>query len=224
MTTQEFSLEFDLMYNNIMSNQAPGLSEYEKSLFLTQAQEALVLDIYSGKLGSSFESTEEVTDYLSPLVKQVTYTSKVEGKGLDSRSVFFNIDTDIWFKTGEKAIIKDNSLKCGNSTEREVDVVPVTQDTLYRTKNSPFRGPNERRILRLDCEANKVELISKYPIESYTIRYLSKPEPIILDNLPKGLTINDISTPQTCKLSSAIHRAILIRAVSIAKSVWGSQQ
>ena len=224
MTTQEFSLEFDLMYNNISSNQAPGLSEYEKSLFLTQAQEALVLDIYSGKLGSPFESTEEVTDYLSPLVKQATYTTKVEGNGLDSRSVFFNIDTDIWFKTGEKAIIKDDSLKCGNSTEREVDVVPVTQDTLYRTKNSPFRGPNERRILRLDCEANKVELISKYPIESYTIRYLSKPEPIILDNLPEGLTINDISTPQTCKLSSAIHRAILIRAVSIAKSVWGSQQ
>lgn len=224
MTTQEFSLEFDLMYNNIFSNQAPGLSEYEKSLFLTQAQEALVLDIYSGKLGSSFESTEEVTDYLSPLVKQATYTTKVEGKGLDSRSVFFNIDTDIWFKTGEKAIIKDDSLKCGNSIEREVDVVPVTQDTLYRTKNSPFRGPNERRILRLDCEANKVELISKYPIESYTIRYLSKPEPIILDNLPEGLTINGISTPQTCKLSSAIHRAILIRAVSIAKSVWGSQQ
>src|SRR5574344_570815 len=190
MTTQEFSLEFDLMYNNISSNQAPGLSEYEKSLFLTQAQEALVLDIYSGKLGSPFESTEEVTDYLSPLVKQVTYTTKVEGNGLDSRSVFFNIDTDIWFKTGEKAIIKDDSLKCGNSTEREVDVVPVTQDTLYRTKNSPFRGPNERRILRLDCEANKVELISKYPIESYTIRYLSKPEPIILDNLPEGLTIN----------------------------------
>lgn len=223
MTVEEFSLEFDLMYNNIMSNQAPGLTEYEKSLFLTQAQEALVLDIYSGKLGSSFESTEEVTDYLSPLVKQATYTTKVEGKGLDSRSVFFNIDTDIWFKTGEKAIIKDDSLKCGNSIEREVDVVPVTQDTLYRTKNSPFRGPNERRILRLDCEANKVELISKYPIESYTIRYLSKPEPIILDNLPEGLTINNISTLQTCKLSSAIHRAILIRAVSIAKSVWGSQ-
>lgn len=224
MTTQEFSLEFDLMYNNIMSNQAPGLSEYEKSLFLTQAEEALVLDIYSGKLGSSFESTEEVTDYLSPLVKQVTYTTKVEGKGLDSRSVFFNIDTDIWFKTGEKAIIKDDSLKCGNSIEREVDVVPVTQDTLYRTKNSPFRGPNERRILRLGCEANKVELISKYPIESYTIRYLSKPEPIILEDLPEGLTINGVSTFQTCKLNSAIHRAILIRAVSIAKSVWSSQQ
>ena len=101
MTVQEFSLEFDLMYNNIMSNQAPGLSEYEKSLFLTQAQEALVLDIYSGKLGSPFESTEEVTDYLSPLVKQVTLKTDVYGCGLDSRSVFFEIPEDVWFKTGK---------------------------------------------------------------------------------------------------------------------------
>lgn len=223
MTTQEFSLEFDLMYNNIASNQAPGLSEYEKSLFLTQAQEALVLDIYSGKLGSPFESTEEVTDYLSPLVKQVTYTKKVTGDGLDSRSVFFNIGADIWFKTGEKAIIKDNSLKCGDSVEREVDVVPVTQDALYRTKNSPFRGPNERRVLRLDS-GDTVELISEYTIVSYTLRYLSKPEPIILENLTDGLTINNESKAQTCKLNPAIHRAILSRAVSIAKSVWGSQQ
>ena len=223
MTTQEFSLEFDLMYNNISSNQAPGLSEYEKSLFLTQAQEALVLDIYSGKLGSPFESTEEVTDYLSPLVKQVTYTTKVEGNGLDSRSVFFKINEDIWFKTGEIATIKDESLICGQSDEREVDVVPVTQDTLYRTKNSPFRGPNERKILRLDLESNKVELISKYPIKSYTVRYLSRPEPIILENLSEGLSINGKNTAQTCKLNPVIHRAILIRAVNIAKSVWGSQ-
>ena len=137
MTTQEFSLEFDLMYNNISSNQAPGLSEYEKSLFLTQAQEALVLDIYSGKLGSSFESTEEVTDYLSPLVKQTTYTEKdkISGSGLDSKSVFFEINEDIWFKTGEIAIIKDNSLICGQSNEREVDVVPVSYTHLTLPTN-----------------------------------------------------------------------------------------
>jgi len=37
MTTGEFSNEFDLLYNNIMSNSAPGLNEYEKSVFLTKA-------------------------------------------------------------------------------------------------------------------------------------------------------------------------------------------
>ena len=41
MTIQEFSNEFDILYNNSMSNAAPGLNEYEKSVFLTQAQESL---------------------------------------------------------------------------------------------------------------------------------------------------------------------------------------
>ncbi len=33
----EFSSEFDVLYNNITSNQAPGLDDYEKSVFLTKA-------------------------------------------------------------------------------------------------------------------------------------------------------------------------------------------
>jgi hypothetical protein len=37
MTTSEFSNQFDVLYNNITSNQAPGLDEYEKSVFLTKA-------------------------------------------------------------------------------------------------------------------------------------------------------------------------------------------
>ena len=37
MNHTEFSNEFDVLYNNIMSNAAPGLNEYEKSVFLTKA-------------------------------------------------------------------------------------------------------------------------------------------------------------------------------------------
>lgn len=33
MTCEEFSNEFDILYNNVMSNQAPGLDEYEKKCF-----------------------------------------------------------------------------------------------------------------------------------------------------------------------------------------------
>lgn len=67
--SEDWSLQFDLLYNNISSNQAPGLTEYEKSVFLTQAQEAVILDLYKGTSGDSFETTEEVTRYLSSLVK-----------------------------------------------------------------------------------------------------------------------------------------------------------
>ena len=35
MTNQEFSNEFDILYNNVVGNQAPGLDTYEKSVFLT---------------------------------------------------------------------------------------------------------------------------------------------------------------------------------------------
>lgn len=42
MTVEEFSDQFDILYNNITSNQAPGLDEYEKSIFLTRAQEDIV--------------------------------------------------------------------------------------------------------------------------------------------------------------------------------------
>lgn len=44
MSNPEFINEFDLLYNNITSNQAPGLDNYEKSVFLTKAQ----LDIIKG--------------------------------------------------------------------------------------------------------------------------------------------------------------------------------
>ena len=33
MNNTEFSNQFDVFYNNITSNQAPGLNEYEKSVF-----------------------------------------------------------------------------------------------------------------------------------------------------------------------------------------------
>lgn len=225
MTCEEFSLEFDLLYNNIMSNKAPGLSEYEKSLFLTQAQESIVLDIYSGKYGDSFERTEETTSYLNQLLKQRTYNNGefTEGNKLDTRSVFVTLPEDIWFKTGETATIMDDFYKCQVDGLREVMVFPVTQDTLVRTKRSPFRGPNERRILRLDSGKNQVELISNYEIFTYTVRYLSRPEPIILKELPQGLTIGGKSSPQTCLLNTAIHKAILSKAVLIAKSSWESE-
>lgn len=221
MTTQEFSNEFDILYNNIMSNSAPGLNEYEKSILLTQAQEALVLDIYRGKFDeNSFESTEEVSDYINTLVRQLKITDTVEGNGISTNSVFYQLPDDIWFITYESVILRDNNLDCKNG--QEVIVKPITQDKYYSISKNPFRGANDRRVLRLLSD-NKVELISKYGIESYLIRYLSKPEPIILDNLSTyGVTINGKSEITECKLNPAVHRILLNRAVQLAKSMWAS--
>ena len=36
MTTTEMSNEFDILYNQVNSNQVPGVDEFEKSVFLTK--------------------------------------------------------------------------------------------------------------------------------------------------------------------------------------------
>ena len=226
MNTQEFSNEFDTLLNsyNLIGDfgESPSklsinLNEYEKSVFLTNAQEEIVIDLYNGKnpFGDSFEKTEEVRRYLSDLVKTYTTSTKETGyTGLSNKSVFFKLPDDLWFITYESVNLKDGELGCMDGSN--ISVVPVTQDEYYRIKKNPFRGPNERRTIRLDLDEGIVEVISKYNIDSYLVRYLAKPKPIILIELPDGLSINGVSDKTECELNPVIHRAILERAVKLA--------
>lgn len=222
MNTQEFSSEFDILYNNIMSNAAPGLSEYEKSVLLTQSQEALVLDIYNGKFNDdSFESTEEVTSYLGDLVKQVIIKKQSEGPHIVDESVLYTLPEDIWFITYESVKLEDPKLGCLNGIDAIVK--PITQDDYYRTFKNPFRGPSDSRVLRLSIE-DKSELISKFNISQYLVRYMAKPDPIILEDLTNyGVSINGKTEITECKLNPALHRSILNGAVQLAKAIWTSR-
>ena len=117
MTNKEFSYEFDILYNNIMSNQAPGLDDYEKSVFLTKAQEEIIINYYSGKnaLLESFEKTEEIRRYLDTLVKSKYINVSSAGteifipKKLGTEyHADITTDKDVWFIVYEVAI--DNSV------------------------------------------------------------------------------------------------------------------
>ena len=54
MTNIEFDNEFDLLYSN-NANVGPGLDAYDKSVFLTIAQEELVNNYYSPKSNPKLE-------------------------------------------------------------------------------------------------------------------------------------------------------------------------
>jgi hypothetical protein len=69
----------------------------------------------------------------------------------------------------------------------------------------------------LDNGNDIVEIISKYYINKYLVRYLSKPSPIILVNL-SNLEIDGINKKTDCKLDSVLHRTILDLAVKLALS------
>ncbi len=224
MTTEEFSNEFDTLLNSYSNTEKFGithstieLDEYEKSVFLTKAQEDVVIDMYNGKntFGDSFEKTEEIRRYLSSLIKTYTTSTKeITYKGLSKHSVFFKLPEDLWFITYEAVDLKDDGLGCKSG--EDICVTPVTQDEYHRIRKNPFRGSNERRALRLDLNEEVVEIISKYNVASYLIRYLSRPNPVILTDLPSDLSINGINKKTECELNPAIHRSILEKAVKLA--------
>lgn len=227
MTIDEFSNSFDTLLNSyaLISNfgeetskQTITLDEYEKSVLLTKAQEEIVLSLYNSKnpYGEAFEGTEELRRYLSNLItekslKPITNTSGTP-LGLESKSKFFTLPEDLWFITLESVVI-DNS-KCG--AETIMKVYPVKQDEYQAIRDNPFRGANDRRALRLDLSEGNVEIICKYMIAIYYIRYIKKVPPIILEDLPNDLTIEGKSEASNCILHEALHQKILDKAVQLA--------
>ncbi len=227
MTIDEFSNSFDTLLNSyaLISNfgeetskQTITLDEYEKSVLLTKAQEEIVLSLYNSKnpYGEAFEGTEELRRYLSNLItekslKPITNTSGTP-LGLESKSKFFTLPEDLWFITLESVVI-DNS-KC--DAETIMKVYPVKQDEYQAIRDNPFRGANDRRALRLDLSEGNVEIICKYMITIYYIRYIKKIPPIILEDLPNDLTIEGKSEASNCILHEALHQKILDRAVQLA--------
>lgn len=221
MTIEEFSNEFDVLINSYSSSEPVGFSqnplsfdEYEKSIFLTKAQEEIAEGLYTGKaLGDSFEDTEQLRRYLAHLVKTAILPCRIAPNGLSDKSVFAVLPNDVWFITYESVTL-DSDSPCING--KEIQVIPVTQDEYHRIKGNPFRKSNSRKALRLDVDEFMVELISEENIRSYLVRYLSRPEPIILVDLPDELSINNVKTKTECKLNPGIHRMILEVAVNLA--------
>ena len=232
MTRQEFSDSFTTLLNSYSKQAEFGeqfskreivLDEYEKSVLLTHAQEELVMSYYDGKniYGDSFEATEELRRQLDSLVKTKVYTTQdmVEGTGVSNNSVFFQLPSDLAFITMEQLTYGDESLGCYNGSR--VNVQPTKQDEYNKIKNNPFRGVTKYKALRLDAGNGVVEIISKYNIDKYLIRYISRPEPIVLEDLPNGLTIEGISVATECKLNPVLHKTILERAVLMALRAKG---
>lgn len=76
MTNSELSNEFDVLYNSITSNQAPGLDEYEKSVFLTKAQDEIIKSYFNPKTNKTqegFDGNEKRQIDFSMILRSAVY-------------------------------------------------------------------------------------------------------------------------------------------------------
>ena len=218
MNVQEFSNTFDTLLqpyitkDNFGKQNTLAFDEYEKSIFLTKAQEQIVLELYQ-----ELEQSEEVRKYLSNLIKTDNYAPVGEQDETlinnNFKSYKVEISNDILFMIYEQCTLSDEN-NCINN--KIVSVVPTIHDDLDKVLKNPFKSPNSRKVIRLDFD-NKIELISKYNISNYKVRYLKKPNPIILVALEDNLSINNGDTKvSNGETNPILHERIVQRAVQLA--------
>ena len=232
MTNNEFSDQFDILLNSYSTIEPKGLTqdisnikldEYEKSVYLTNAQEDLLIQIAS----TSFEANEEFRRTLNNLIKNYSTTTKVtSNENIGENTVFFPIPSNT-MKILKEDIITSSTITCFNNLR--LKVVPITHDEYMLQKDNPFRKPKmtgrTRQTWRIDygdiLGSKVVEIAHPEEIDiySYNMRYIPKPSPIILVDLPNDLSIDGINVETECELDSLLHREILKLAVTNALRV-----
>lgn len=244
MNKDEFSQEFDILYNNVASNQAPGLTEYEKSVFLTKAQDEIIKNYFTNKPnGNKYQegiedSAKRYADF-SSIITVTEISNSTTDKAIDQRGRIFIIPTSLMITLNERF-----EVIASKKTIASYQVIPITLQEYQRLMSKPSQDPLKRQVWKLmgnNASGNgSVEIIPHYKdikeANTYklTIRYIRRPHPIILEDLTdQGLTINGKSTPYqysqgttgvaACELAEELHPEILQRAVELAKVFYTGQ-
>lgn len=217
MTNTEFSNEFDIRLNQrVKVDNYIQLNEYEKSVLLTDSQEAIVKSLLP-----EYDTSEYSRTILSPITK--TYkTTSIETSSdnfitYNDNFKSFSVErpSDMWGIATEQII----------SNNKGISVEPIRYDEFNNVIENPFRNPNKKRIWRLlyNDITNRIEFISIKDLPNdviYFNRYIQRPKPIILDGATLSIDDEDLSirglNSSTTELSTIIHEDILNNAINLA--------
>ena len=168
MTITEFSNQFDVLYNNITSNQAPGLNEYEKSVFLTKAQNEIVKNYFTANskgnnIGQGFDDSAKRQADFSCLMKTETCNTATIPSGstgniqytigsttvsysyskIDDRSLVYAFPNDVFIVINET--LEDQS----GTPKKYFQIIPLRYDEYTRLMSKPFKRPLKNQAWRL---------------------------------------------------------------------------
>jgi len=204
MTIAEFSSELDVIYENINKNGAPGLDDYEKSVILSHAQELLVKETLK---------VDPSATMFPQLITIYESTTPTTTSTFSWGVTFPNV-------TGLLSVLNEIVI---DSVGAAYTVIPLSAEQFDRFQWTPYKYPPRRRAWRINemqSTTNAVEIFGRpnITLAKYRVRYVKKPEPIILASITPS--IDGISTSQTCKLDTGLHRDILKIAVGLAEQYY----
>ena len=219
----EFSNEFDVLYNNITSNQAPGLDEYEKSVFLTKAQDEIVKAYFNpktNKVQEGFDGNEKrqidfsmiTCSYSSTTFSQSFFDNRPNTKSID-------VPDDILMYVNEYATVQRDN------TETRLTIIPISYTEYTRLMSKPYKRPLKNQAWRLLDHTNgsrRAEIIvgPNDTIQEYVVRYIKKPRAIRLVTFDDGVTLGGDNVMQSCELDPILFPEIIQRACELAKASY----
>lgn len=238
MTTSEFSNAFDTLLSSYNTRAEFGegaskreivLDEYEKSVFLTQAQDIVIKAYFDSSTNSQGQgiddSTRRQVDFSSLIT--VASPSKMEAEegqtlqSFDDRGILYKLPSNILIMLNEK-------VKAGN---RNYVVIPINYAEYDRLMSKAYGQPLKKQCWRLFQNVSGIDITSEIiptegvEVSDYRIRYIRRPRPIILTNLSlehqESLEIDGISSVTECELNPIVHMDILNKAVELALASKG---
>ena len=142
MSTDEFLARFDVQYNNITSNQAPGLNPYEISVFLTKGQDETIKNHFSPKGNphqDGFDDTPKRQADFSSIIRTVSLDTANIATKFDSRSYAYIFPTDVFISLNEQLSV----------ASVPYTVVPISYDDYSRLMCKPYKYPPKYQAWRL---------------------------------------------------------------------------
>ncbi len=226
------------------------LDEYEKSVLLTQAQDIIVKSYFDRTLnqqGQGFDdSARRQVDFSSLItVAELQEFAGITAEPFDYRGILFSIPSEMLYMLNEQLLVYTviNIPSGGKAVESKkvFVIVPISFKEYDREMSKPYAQPLKKQAWRLfqdegnSSDYNMVtELIPNENIQrigdgthlgdtrfAYKIRYIRRPQPIILEDLPNGLEIDGVSAESACELNPILHMDILTKAVELALTTRG---
>lgn len=244
MTAQEFDYQFDVLYNNITSNQAPGLDAYEKSVFLTKAQDEIIKNYFlrqSNPKQTGFDNNQKRQADFSNIIIVDSADLTNSGESNEGKPIYaFQSTAKSYVLPTDSKILLILNERVTLSNGRNLIVKPIALDEYDRLVAKPFKYPTKNQAWRLITSPGTVDIIvgPNDTISNYIVRYVKKPHPIIVDVLETSLTVdgykfvntitpnppvsNVVYKDKPCELDEILHEEILQRAVELAKISWAN--
>lgn len=184
---------FNLQYNNVFSNKAPGIEDFELSMYLNSSH-LEIIDEYSNGLDLFEKYRSILNGYVieDEIEKSADDGGKV--RGVDYQ--IFELSDDFFRIIKEYAITVENS--------EGIDIKPIRNDEFNKMCKNPFKKPSGSKGWRLDINydpsensTRDVQLFYKKMSEDdfitkYIVTYICIPDKFDMesDEIPKTLTTN----------------------------------